>query len=85
MLKALNPLSQVCGNCSQENIVDQALIQNQTQGITIMKLPACPNCGSQEFLAVLTLDQNPWDHASLVRELAANLGLIQRTDPLYFR
>lgn len=78
MLKFVN--LQICEICRQENVTDHVTTEQE-----VIKLPPCPGCGSQEFLFPLTLRQNPTEQASLVRELAANLGLIQRTDPAYFK
>lgn len=79
----LNPLSQTCAVCGGTHAIESGVIQ-PNPGQTIFALPACPKCGAREFCAVLTLVDNPGEHASMIRELAAQLGLIQRTDPKYF-
>jgi hypothetical protein len=75
MINSTLPLTQTCGNCGAENLVEQVNIVPQGNPLGL-KMPTCPGCGSQEFLFVLTVEQNPGEHASLVRELAAQLGLV---------
>jgi hypothetical protein len=83
MIAMVSPLTQTCNICNVENLIEQVNAVPQSNPLGL-KFPACPACGSQEFFFVLTRDQNPGEHASLVREMAAQLGLISRDDPAYF-
>jgi hypothetical protein len=89
VLKSATPIVQVCEECkrdaplaSQDILVEPATIEKRPG--TKLVFPPCPACGTVENFFILTPEENPKPQAQMVRELAASLGLIQRTDPIYF-
>lgn len=70
MLKDLT--AQICSACGSENPINPSALEVSGMDGNIIALPPC-DCGAREFLRVTTVQENPGDHAELVRQFAKTL------------